>query len=506
MFKVKERCLAGRIGVLKTKRGFLETPYLFPVIDLERQEIPLSEIRALGFRGVITNAYLLFRRGFKGDITLLLKPFEVIMTDSGAYQYLEYGRIDIDNATIIEYQKKINSDIAVILDVPTGDSKDRVWAEFTVRETLRRAQEALKLVDREKRLWVLPIQGGVHLELLEISAIESSNLEFDIYALGSPTKMLERYRYEAILDMIFSVRRNLPFCKPLHLFGAGHPMMIPIAVAMGVDLFDSASYILFARQDRYMTEAGTKHVSELEYLPCSCPVCHRLDARELRELNRAERTRLLALHNLGVISATLKKTKQAIVEGRLWELLEEQSRRHPRLYSAFVWIAKRYSKWLEAFDPRINRISKAVMLYDLLSLRNPRVGRALRHLRTEYSPPPLYKYLLLRPRTSIDNVSNEILTRLKDQVHIVFYDEVLGVIPSELSRTYPLGHSITPGIRPWGPSKSLLRRIREYVLKYKSSYAMPIMIEVCREWDESELLKELPSDVSFKVLVVDCEY
>ena len=505
MFKIKERCLAGRIGVLKTKRGFLETPYLFPVIDLERQEVPLSEIRALGFNGIITNAYLLFKRGFNGDITLHLKPFEVVMTDSGAYQLLEYRNIDVDNLTIVEYQKKINSDIAVILDVPTGDSKDRAWAEYTVRETLRRAREALRVIDREKRLWVLPIQGGVHLELLEASTVESLRLEYDIYALGSPTRMLERYKYETILDMIFSVRRNLPFHKPLHLFGAGHPMMIPFAVAMGVDLFDSASYILFARQDRYMTEAGTKHISELEYLPCSCSVCSKLDVRELKELDREERTRLLALHNLNTVSAILRKTKQAIIEGRLWELLEEQSRKHPRLYSAFVWIARRYSNWLEAFDPRVGRVSKAVMLFSTLSLRNPRVRRALRHLKTEYSPPPLYSYLLLRPRASTGS-SDSIIGKLRDKVHVVFYDEILGIIPSELSRTYPLGHSITPGVKPWGPSKRLLQRIREYVLQHKARYKMPIFIELCREWDESRILRELPNNVSFKILATDCEY
>lgn len=486
MFKVRDQDLAGRIGILKVGSSALETPYLFPVIDLERQEVPLEDLKAAGFKGVITNAYLLLKRGFSGSLKSALPGFEVVMTDSGAYQLLEYGSVDVDNKTIIEFQKEIGSDIAVILDVPTGDSEDRAWAEYTVTETLRRAREALDVIDRGKRLWVLPIQGGVHADLVERCAEEASRLDFDVYALGSPTRMLEKYSYGPVAEMIFRAKKSLPFDKPLHLFGAGHPMIIPFAVAMGVDLFDSAAYVLFARDERYMTPSGTKKLEDLEYLPCACPVCSKRDAKDVKEAEKPERVRLLALHNIYVTKLVLERTKQAIVEGRLWELLEEMSRQHVALYELFKLIAEKYWSWLEERDPRASRVPKAPMLFDELSLRNPKVSRALDFVVKRYEPPPFFDKLVLRPSYAAE-------ASVDPEAHVVLYDELAGILPYELAKTYPLGHAVTSWRRaPRTPSKKVLELLRSYLAKYRQRYRRGAVLEVCEEWGSAdELGKEL---------------
>jgi 7-cyano-7-deazaguanine tRNA-ribosyltransferase len=277
MFYIKDVDLAGRIGRLKLKRGDIETPAFFPVIDPIRQELGVEEIRAAGFKQVITNAYLLLRRfgdeAIRRGVHGILGFDGIVMTDSGAYQILEYGGIEVEQDTIIEYQKAIGSDIGVILDVPTGDV-DYEKAKATVEITLKRALEALKLIEGSSVSWVLPIQGGRHLDLVELSAREASRIPYySIYGVGSPTEFLERYELTVVLKMIYSAKKHLPDSKPVHLFGAGHPIIIPFAVALGVDMFDSASYILYARDGRYMTDYGVYRVEELEYFPCTCPVC-----------------------------------------------------------------------------------------------------------------------------------------------------------------------------------------------------------------------------------------
>jgi len=70
-----------------------------------------------------------------------------------------------------------------------------------------------------------------------------------------------------------AAKRGLDPDAPVHLFGAGHPMMLALAVAAGCDLFDSAAYALMARDGRYLTVSGTEHLEDMEYFPCSCPVC-----------------------------------------------------------------------------------------------------------------------------------------------------------------------------------------------------------------------------------------
>lgn len=117
-FEVKKRDLAGRIGKLFTRHGVLETPLILPVVDPTRQVPALEVISNIGFKGIITNAYLFYKRnrGVVKSIHSELGWSNAIMTDSGGYQILVYGDIGIDNNTIVNYEKAIGSDIAVILE------------------------------------------------------------------------------------------------------------------------------------------------------------------------------------------------------------------------------------------------------------------------------------------------------------------------------------------------------------------------------------------------------
>lgn len=498
-FRVRERDLAGRVGELRLRRGSIETPYMFPVIDVARQELPVEEVASLGFNAVITNAYLLLKRGFLGKLSELFGSGAIVMTDSGAYQLLKYGSIDVDNATIVKYQQGIESDIAVILDYPTGDSLDREFAWTTVRETLRRAEEAYPLIRDDDRAWVLPIQGGVHLDILDYSALKSATLDYDIYALGSPTVMMESYCYEVVASMIVTVRRRLQSSRPLHLFGGGHPMFIPFAVALGADLFDSASYILFARDNRYMTEGGTKKLEELEYLPCSCPVCYRRDPQDLLEVPERERVALLAKHNLCVIASTLRRTKQAIVEGRLWDLLEDLGRSHPSLHSLLAYVSEKHWAYLERRSPAYPRKPSSPFAFDELSTFNPAVGRSATFTLRRYEPPPHKKSLVLRPRLSY-TISDE-GAAMSPEEHLVFYDHIM-VLPLELSRVHPEGHIAVS--RAYIYNKGLMKKALSNAIGYAKrwmEFYERIVLEVCYEWLDLALTEIRKASRGGKVFV-----
>jgi len=248
-FEIRERDMLARIGRLKTKSGEIETPLLFPVINPNVQPISPKRMREVfGCNALITNAYILKKRF--GD-----KPIEkgvhnfldfngVVMTDSGAYQILVYGDIEATPKEIVEYQERIDADIATILDLPTGWKVSKKYAENTVRETLKRAKELFQTKTREDILWVGPIQGGRYLDLVAESAVKVGELPFQIHALGSPTEVMEHYRFDVLVDMIMTAKMNMPIERPLHLFGAGHPFMFALAVALGCNLFDSAAYAI----------------------------------------------------------------------------------------------------------------------------------------------------------------------------------------------------------------------------------------------------------------------
>ena len=447
-FEIVDIDLAGRIGRLHLRTATIETPAFFPVVDPQRQEVPLDKIRDAGFHQIITNAYLAYKRwgptsrGIHG----MLNWRGAVMTDSGAYQILAYGDIDVDQETILRYQKKVlKPDIGVILDIPTGDvSRER--AEYTVKETLRRAHLALSVIDptNDDILWVLPVQGGRYVDLVERSAKQGSMLPYRMYGIGSPTVFLEKYRYDTIIKIIRAAKLHLNPARPVHLFGAGHPLILPYAVALGIDTFDSASYMLYARDDRYITPYGVYRLDELDYFPCACPVCTRYTPAELRELPKQERTRLLALHNLYVISQTMRRIKQAIREGRLWELLQETARAHPAAARALQALRGSY-RLLEASTPRVKpRRVKGLRAYAPESLWNPKILGYKARLLSEFLPGML-RHLkqagitTIRLRPSLNPPDDCSTTREADEA-IIFYAPYLGLIPETLCGTYPTIH------------------------------------------------------------------
>ena len=450
-FELRDRDLLGRIGRLRTKGGTVETPAFMPVVNSLSQAIEPRRMREeFGCDIVITNAYIIKKNfGDQGDLEVhrFLDYDGVVATDSGAYQILVYGEVDTSPEEIIEYQKRIGSDVAVILDIPTGWDVPRSRVEWTVEETLRRARDAVPLIEGGDTLWVGPVQGGAHLDLVERSAREVGALPFQIHALGSPTEVMENYRFPVLVDMIMAAKLNLPPERPLHLFGAGHPMMFSLAVALGCDLFDSAAYVLYARDGRYMTPLGTERLEDLDYLPCSCPVCRGHGAEELRGMLRGERVRLITEHNLHVTMAEMETVKQAISEGSLWELMEARSRGHPALASALRRLF-RYRDALERGSPSYK--GRGVLFFDHGGLARPEITRHLYRLEVQHLPSTSSNKLLLvsapdgrpynrtRQYSLLESALEEGLGGAAQDIQVCFYAAPFGVVPVELAETYPL--------------------------------------------------------------------
>jgi len=342
-FEIKSHDLAARITKLKTNHGTITTPTILPVINPKAQVIPASEMKEFGVEAVITNAYILWKdlreEALDKGVHDLIGFNGPVMTDSGAYQLMEYGEISVSNREVIDFQKKIGVDVGVILDVPTSSS-DEEAVKASVAETITRAKEAKQWAD-DSLLWAGPVQGGTNLKLLKKSAMVMDSLGYDILPIGSVVPLLVKYDFASVVRMIKTVRETTE--KPLHLFGAGHPMFFSFAVALGIDLFDSAAYALYAKEGRYLTPLGTKHLSELKELPCSCPVCSNTPLKEMDEEK-------LARHNLFVTMQEIRTVRQAIREGELFDLLCQRAASHPSLYKAMKQLVK-YKDFFDKRDP-----------------------------------------------------------------------------------------------------------------------------------------------------------
>jgi len=498
-FEIKDADLLARIGKIKTKSGTIETPLLFPVINPVVQPVVPRKIREdFGFEALITNAYILKKHFQSQPIEEGLHKFldydGVIMTDSGAYQILVYGDIEISPTEIVEYQERIDTDIATILDWPTGWKVSEAYAEKTVNETLKRARELFTIKTREDILWVGPVQGGQHLHMVAKSAVEMGKLPFQIYALGSPTEVMEHYRFDVLVDMILTAKMNLPVEKPLHLFGAGHPFMFSLAVALGCDLFDSAAYAKYARENRYMTENGTSRLNELDYFPCPCPKCSKSTPKEVLEMSQKEKQAFLAEHNLYVCISELKRTKQAIKDGRLWEHLEMRAHAHPALLHAVKKLGK-YQEFIGKHAPTVKK--SGLFFFNSTGLVRPEIAHYRKNLTERYTKPKQAKILLMVSQTQtkpfhkskeykqIAKIFRQQLKQKANKIHVCFYAAPFGIIPIELDEIYPLSQHETTLPLDKETKTYVANQVADYI--NRTNYKTIILLNDLENWNKTIL-------------------
>ncbi|MFH1788021.1 MAG: tRNA guanosine(15) transglycosylase TgtA [Candidatus Altiarchaeota archaeon] len=453
LFELKDKDIAGRIGTLTVNGKTLTTPALMPVVNPNNPLIPVKELlKEFGSNVLMTNAYIFLKsdelreKALRDGVHSVLGAKDaVIATDSGSYQLMVYGAVQTTNAQIIKFEEDIGSDIGSFLDIPTLPDAFKGRAEEQLRVTLERAREA-----RNAGFVVnAGVQGGRFLDLRARCA-KSLGKDFSLIAVGGIVPLLESYRFTELVDVIATVKKSIPLNRPVHAFGLGHPMVFGLAVALGCDLFDSASYVLYAQQGRYMTVSGTERVDELEHISCTCPVCAKYGL-DLKSLPDADKIREIARHNLYVCASELEEIKQRISEGSLWEHIAVRCRAHPHLYAGLKRLLK-HNRWLAKLDP----ITKKSAFFE--------TGEES-HLRTE----------VVNVRERVKRVESANTVKLP----------CFGEVPVELLDIYPLGQSVFAGNDPRdsAPQARDLAKIKaqlDYQFGEGASAALPENIRIKR--------------------------
>ncbi|WP_136688193.1 tRNA guanosine(15) transglycosylase TgtA [Halorhabdus amylolytica] len=428
-FEIRGYDAAGRLGELTVPRAdvTVETPALLPVINPHHETIDPGRLETeFGAEMLITNSYVIYgseevrEPALEDGLHELLGFDGAIMTDSGSFQLAEYGEIDVTSREILEFQDDIGTDIATPVDIPTPPDVGRERAVDELATTQKRLEAAASL-DLGEMLINAPVQGSTYPDLRERAAEDAYGTGLDVFPVGAMVPLMNDYRYGDMIEAVMGAKRGLGEDAPVHLFGAGHPMMFALAVAAGCDLFDSAAYALYARDDRYLTVRGTRHLEDLEYFPCECPVCTEHDPAAVRDLPDDARTERLAEHNLYVSFGEMRRIKQAIRRGNLLELVEARARAHPAVLDGYRALLE-HADQLETTDPA----SKDAFFYlSGESAGRPEVRR--HHDRLAELSPPDDLLLTVDPAAS-DEEFEEIW-----EVYPPF-----GPVPRGLDQTYPL--------------------------------------------------------------------
>ena len=457
MFEIKAKDGKGRVGVLKTKHGDVKTPALMPVIHPRKQALDVAKY---GADIVITNAYLIYKdeelkkKAVDEGLHKLINFDGPIMTDSGSFQLSVYGDVEITNKEVIEFQEQIKTDIGTSLDIPTAPFVDREIAESDLKITIDRAREAVEYKKQHNIEMLLNsvVQGSTYPDLRRQCARELSALGADLYPIGAVVPLMESYHYKEMVEVVMNSMKDLSDTVPRHLMGAGHPMIFALCAAMGCDLFDSAAYILYAEDDRLLSNRGTFKLENLQEMPCSCEVCTKYTPDDLRAMPKEQRRDLIAQHNLHVSFAELRLIRQAIYDGNLMELVEERCRAHPALLEAQRHLVD-YSDDIEKYDPRSKK--SAFFYTGPESLYRPEV---LRHIQKLREMPKKQNLVILPP--SRKPYSKFISGKLGkfyiygqekeidlDDTDFMVLDIPFGLIPLEIDELYPLSQNSAPKTR-----------------------------------------------------------
>lgn len=430
-----------RIGKFKTDHGEIETPTVMPVINPNLNFLSEKELKDLGVQAVITNSYIIRRTeklkeyALKYGVHKLINFSGPIMTDSGTFQSYVYGDIEYNNKEIVDFQKNIGSDIITILDIFSKPDDDYGTAKNAVYETYNRLNE----IDISDKIIAGPIQGSVYPDLRVISAKLMSKASY--LPVGGVVPLLESYRYDDLIKIIINSKINADFSKPVHLFGGGHPMFFAFSVLLGVDLFDSASYIKYAKDNRILYTEGTRNLKEIRDFPEWSPLFGKYKPEELLRENEKTRLKELSKHNLKAIFNEITEIKERIYENTLYQYVEEKSRAHPSLYRAFI----------EMLNSNIDNfynisLKSPFYFYDNSSLKNPFIKRLInftfRYINNNKKCIVLnYKYWKTGVPT-VDGIKK--FYESNDYNILVQWNNIF--IPLELEDTYPVSQSVSSNI------------------------------------------------------------
>jgi queuine tRNA-ribosyltransferase len=336
----------GRLGILQTAHGPVETPVFMPVgTQGTVKAMTARDLREIGFQLILGNAYHLYLRpgveivAAAGGLHSFTNWPGSMLTDSGGFQVFSLAKLNkvteagvsfrshIDGSPhlftpekVMEIEMGLGADIAMAFDVclpypsPYNQAKEAMerttrWAE-RCRGAHRRSDQALFAI----------VQGVTYRDLRETSARGLAQLDFPGYAIGGLSVGEPKPLMYEVLDYTVPL---LPENKPRYLMGVGSPDALWEGVERGIDMFDCVFPTRIARNGTALTAAGRVIIRDAKYArdltpldpDCSCPVCASYTRAYLRHLFKAGEilgAHLVTYHNLFFLMNVTQQIKAGI--------------------------------------------------------------------------------------------------------------------------------------------------------------------------------------------------
>ncbi|MBI2854925.1 MAG: tRNA guanosine(34) transglycosylase Tgt [Chloroflexi bacterium] len=348
---------AARVGSVVTPHGTFTTPEFMPVgSQASVKTLDPVDMNRTGVQIILANAYHIYLRPgtqvieAMGGLHRFMSWDGPILTDSGGFQVFSLARLGrindsgvafrshIDGSEhfftpelAVEIQEKLGGDIIMVLDQCHRHDLD---TEGTMEAMHRTHRWALRCLDHHRRkdqsMYAI-VQGGMFPELRKESAQFLASLEFPGYAIGGLSVGEPKAVTWAMLDEVIP---ELPTDRPRYLMGVGAPEDIVMAVAKGVDLFDSVLPTRVARHGAVFTDFGRLNLKNTAFASadqqldesCDCHTCRTFSLAYLHHLFKCEEMlgyRLATLHNLRFMARLMQRIRDSIDQGSFDSFLNQ---------------------------------------------------------------------------------------------------------------------------------------------------------------------------------------
>jgi tRNA-guanine family transglycosylase len=319
--------------------------------------------------------------------------------DSGGFRLLFNREVDIaeygyqpTQESILQLQLDYGADIVASLDYPVPPFLNHQQARERIAMSVENAVLLMDLLYRQERtdlngkrpFPILAIHGQTPLEiefclvqLLNRLAAAGFTAEPFGVAIGSlvPLRLTNSadrivMLVKAVVDTLHNTkipRQFNPEHIPIHAFGVTGDM-IPVLTHLGVDTFDSSSYVRSASAlDYYDPETWTTiNFRQLQELSCDCKACSGITPVQLRQMQdvlkgakivgnkerlglevghftvdiKSDVYGLMAYHNLNLQDKVIADMRMAIAAGRTAEYVVGFSKAHARAESLSQFVAE----------------------------------------------------------------------------------------------------------------------------------------------------------------------
>jgi archaeosine synthase len=258
-------------------------------------------------------------------------------------------------------------------------------------------------------------------------------------------------QHKKFVDYIINLRKNIGYQRAIYVPVVGDPTNLSILVYLGIDLFDSTSAIIAARNKNLFFETGAVKIDDLKEIYCNCPICNKI--KSPKELNYED----ILNHNYFAIYSELRKVRDAIANQNLRNLVENRIRADPSLTAILKILDRTYQNYLEKRVPVACK-SKLIAT-SKESLNRPEIKRFQDRVINRYKKPESTKILLLLPCSAkkpyflskSHKFFRNTLSSIKKPniVHEVIITSPLGLVPRELECTFPAANYDIPVIGVW---------------------------------------------------------